>query len=129
MKTIEVPELGIEVEIKVHDKGKSFNRVKKLIPKRWRLPTAQECIFLANNKKYARVLKMDGSSSEDDFFIQQPFKLNQKNGYAAWFDAASDRAYLDCNRNPVYSDSSLGVRLVRRISARRVGEDIDNRKK
>ena len=37
-----------------------------------------EVVFLANNKKYSEILKMDGSSTHDDFFIEQPFELNKK---------------------------------------------------
>ena len=114
-KTMKVPELGIEVEIEVHDKKKSFNQIKKFIPKGWRLMTVQECIFLANKKEYAKPLKMDGSSLEDDFFIEQPFELNRTYKLVARFGADSGGADLNCNWVLDYSYSSLGVRLVRSI--------------
>lgn len=112
---LKVPELGIEVEIEVHDKNKSWNELN-LSSKENQLLTAEQCIFLANNEKYAKILKMDGSSSDDDFYIQQPFNYNKKKGYVADFDVNSNRANLNCNRNADYSDSDRGVRFVRKIS-------------
>ena len=67
---LDVPELKISVEIEVHDKNKSFDSLG-LKDREKELLTAEQCIWLANSK-YAKKLKMDGSSSEDDFFIQQP---------------------------------------------------------
>src|SRR3990167_7121720 len=64
---LDIPELGISVEIEVHDKEKSWNDLK-LDKREDELLTAEECIFLANSK-YAKTLKMDGSSSKDDFYI------------------------------------------------------------
>lgn len=111
---LDIPELGISVEVEVHDKEKSWDelglkdRVKELL-------TAEQCIRLANSK-YAKQLKMDGSSSKDDFFIQQPFDLNRKNGYVAGFYAGSDCADLVCGYDSGYSYSTLGVRFARKIS-------------
>jgi len=111
-KWLDIPELKISVEIEVHDKNKSFddldlkNREKELL-------TVEQCIWLANSK-YAKELKMDGSSSEDDFFIQQPFNLNRKNNYVARFFADSDYAGLYCDIDSDYSVSDLGVRFVRK---------------
>ena len=110
---LDIPELGISVEVEVHDKEKSWdelglkNREKELL-------TAEQCIWLANSK-YAKQLKMDGSSSKDDFFIQQPFDLNRKNGYVARFYADSGCADLDCCYGSGGSGSSLGVRFAREI--------------
>lgn len=111
---LDIPELKISVEIEVHDKNKSWDKLK-LSDREKELLTAEQCIWLANSK-YAKTLKMDGSSSEDDFFIQQPFNLNRKNGYVARFYAYSDYAVLYCDRYSSYSDSNLGVRFVRKIS-------------
>ncbi len=109
---LDIPELKISVEIEVHDKDKSWNELK-LSSREKELLTAEQCIWLANSK-YATTLKMDGSSSEDDFFIQQPFNLNRKNGYVARFGANSDFAYLDCYGYSSNSGSDLGVRFVRK---------------
>ena len=109
---IDIPELNISVEREVHDKNKNWEELK-LSNREDELLTAEECIWLANSK-YSKELKMDGLSSEDDFFIKQPFDLNRKNDYITRFDADSGRSYLYCCRDPQYSYSSAGVRFVRR---------------
>ena len=111
-KWLNVPELKISVEIEVHDKDKSWDELN-LSKREKELLTAEQCIWLANSK-YAKKLKMDGSSSEDDFFIQQPFNLSRKNNYVARFYADSGYADLDCYWGSGYSDSTLGVRFVRK---------------
>ena len=113
-KWLDIPELKISVEIEVHDKNKSWDKLN-LSDREKELLTAEQCIWLANSK-YAKQLKMDGSSSEDDFFIQQPFNLSRKNGYVAGFYADSDCANLNCFGDSSDSDSYLGVRFVRKIS-------------
>ncbi len=110
---LDIPELKISVEIEVHDKNKSFDNLD-LKDKEKELLTAEQCIWLANSK-YVKQLKMDGSSSDDDFFIYQPFDLNRKNGRVAGFYANSNCAYLICVEDSDNSDSSLGVRFVRKI--------------
>ncbi len=110
---LDIPELKISVEIEVHDKNKSYEDLK-LSKRKKELLTTEQCIWLANSK-YAKQLKMDGSSSDDDFFIQQPFDLSRKNGYVARFGVGSDYAYLDCDWDSGDSDSTLGVRFARKI--------------
>lgn len=112
---LDVPELGISVEIEVHDKNKSWNKLK-LSEREKELLTYDQCVFLANTPKYAKVLKMDGSSEHDDFFIQQPLNLNRENGRVARFYVGSVVANLGCWGNPDYSVSALGVRFARKIS-------------
>ncbi len=111
---LDIPELKISVEIEVHDKNKSWDNLG-LFEKEDQLLTSEQCIWLANSK-YAKELKMDGSSTKDDFFIKQPFDLNRKNGYVARFFAYSDYCYLDCDGYSVYSVSYLGVRFAKKIS-------------
>ena len=111
---LDIPELKISVEIEVHDKNKSWDDLK-LGERESELLTAEQCIWLANSK-YAKQLKMDGSSTKDDFFIQQPFELNRKNGYVARFGMYSGGADLGCWVDSGGSDSALGVRFVRKIS-------------
>ncbi len=111
---LDIPELGISVEIEVHDKNKSFDDLD-LKDREKELLTSEQCIFLANTPKYAKQLKMDGSSSKDDFFIQQPFDLSRKNGYVAGFYADSGFADLGCGDYSGCSYSALGVRFVRKI--------------
>jgi hypothetical protein len=112
---LDIPELGISVEIEVHDKNKSWDKLG-LKDREDELLTYDQCVFLANTPKYAKVLKMDGSSSDDDFFIKQPFDLSRKNGYVAWFYADSGNCGLDCGRVSDDTSSTLGVRFVRKIS-------------
>ena len=114
---LNIPELKISVEIEVHDKDKSWDELR-LKDREEELLTSEQCIWLANSK-YAKQLKMDGSSSKDDFFIKQPFDLSRKNGYIAWFYANSDYADLGCYVDSSDSDSNLGVRFVRKLKVKK----------
>ena len=116
-KWLDIPELNISVEIEVHDKNKSWDELK-LSEKEKELLTVEQCIWLANSK-YAKNLKMDGSSSSDDFFIQQPFKLNRNNNYVARFYAGSGCADLYCDWVSDGSGSALGVRFIRKKISKR----------
>ena len=58
---LDVPELGRSFEIEVHDKNKSWDDLG-LKDREAELPTMEECKFLANTPKYAKILEMDGSS-------------------------------------------------------------------
>ena len=111
---LDIPELEISVETNVHDKDKSWDNLK-LSKREKELLTVEQCIWLANSK-YAKDLKMDGSSSKDDFFIQQPFDMNRKDGYVAGFGADSDGCDLYCGRVSDGSCSVLGVRFCKKIS-------------
>ncbi len=84
---LDITELKISVEIEVHDKDKSWDDLG-LSEREDDLLTSEEVIWLANSK-YAKQLKMDGSSSKDDFFFKQPFDLSRKNGYVARFFVGS----------------------------------------
>ncbi len=112
---LDIQELGISVEIEIHDKNKSWDELN-LSEREDELLTYDQCVKIANIPKYAKILKMDGSSSNDDFFIKQPFDLNRKNGRVARFFAGSDCCDLDCFRNSGGSDSYLGVRFCKKIS-------------
>ena len=114
---LDIPELNISVEIEIHDKDKSWDDLD-LSKKEDQLLTVEQCIWLANSK-YAKELKMDGSSSKDDFFIQQPFNLNKKNGRVAGFFADSGDADLNCDVDSSYSLSYLGVRFLRKKISKR----------
>ncbi len=111
---LDIPELKISIEIEVHDKNKSWDDLK-LSKREDELLTIEQCIWLANSK-YAKELKMDCSSSKDDFFIKQPFEFNKKKGLVAWFVAYSDCLDLVTDRDSDYSGSDLGVRFVRKVS-------------
>ena len=109
---LDIPELNISVEIEVHDRDKSWDELK-LSEREKDLLNYEQCIWLANSK-YAKTLKMDGSSDKDDFFIQQPFNLSRKNGYVACFYAGSGCADLDCGWYSSDTSSNLGVRFLRK---------------
>lgn len=105
--TLIIKELKIEVEKNIHDKDKCLKDI--IIPKGWRLLTTSEIIFLFNN--YKEELNLADAWE----FIKQPFKLNNQNGYVAWFNAYSGRASLNCDWDPAVTDPGLGVRFVRDI--------------
>ncbi len=117
---LDIPELKISVEVEVHDKDKSWDDLN-LSEREDELLTSEEVIWLANSK-YAKQLKMDGTSSKDDFFFKQPFDLSRKNGYVAGFCADSGCAGLDCGGGSSGSGSGLGVRFVRRTKGKRVSK-------
>lgn len=112
-KWLDIPELNISVEIEVHDKNKSFRELN-LFEREEELMTYEECRFIMNTPKYAKALKMEASSTSDDFFIKQPYDLNRKNGYVARFYVDSDRVDLRTGCGSDYGGSDLGVRFVRR---------------
>lgn len=113
---LKIPELGIEVEIKVHDKGKSYNELN-LKDKEDMLLDINEVIFLANNPEYSKILKMDGSSSFDDFIFKQPLDKNRKLGYIAlWFYYPRGRSDLCCwGRGLDDFSNAFGVRFKRKL--------------
>jgi len=126
-KLLDVPELGLEIEIEVTHKGKSYDKimaipeVQEKMKNGWRLLYAirpedyvNEVGFLENNPTYSKVLKMDGSSTKDDFFISQMFKRNKANGYVAGFFANSDFSVLNSDGDSDDSNSYLGVRFARK---------------
>lgn len=116
-KWLKIPELKIEIEIEVHDKGKSWDDLE-LSKKEDDLPTAEMCLFLMSKEgeKYAKILKMDGSSDEDDFFIKQYSEVSKKSGYVAFFYAGSCGSGLYSNVDSDDGISNRGVRFVRKIS-------------
>ena len=82
-KWLDIPELRISVEVKVHSLGKSFQTLN-LDNLKADLLNVEQCIWLANSK-YAKKLGMNGRMNKDSFFIQQPFNLNKRNDYVALF--------------------------------------------
>ncbi len=115
---LNIPELKISVEVEVHDKDKSWDKLG-LSKREDELLTDEQCKFIMNTPKYAKILKMDGSSTKDDFFIKQPYDLNRNNGYVARFYADSDYADLDCYMYSSDSYSYLGVRFVRVLKVKK----------
>jgi len=112
-KLLDIPELNISVEIEVHDKGKSWDELN-LSAREDDLLTAEQVLFLMNSK-YAKQLKMDGSSSNDDFFIKQYSELSRKNGYVAGFYADSGFSRLGSVGVSDCACSGRGVRFARKL--------------
>ncbi len=102
-KTMKIKELGIEVEVRIHDKNKTLSDIN--IPKGWRLLTISEICFLHN--KYKK--KLDLADTWE--FVKQPLEINKNK--VARFYADSGYADLDCDRYSSVSYSVLGVRFCR----------------
>lgn len=103
---IKIPEKGIEITSKQHFNGKTYAEILEEVEEE-QIAT-YELLQELRNKGY-EFLK--------DFwvFVPNPDKISKENNYVAWFVAVSDRAGLDCDRDPSYSSSSLGVFLIRKI--------------
>ena len=124
---LDVPELELEIEIGVTNIGNSYDKimalpeVKEKIKNGWRLISlcregdyVNEFAFLENNETYSKILKMNGSSTKDDFYVSQMFKRNAEEGYVAFFYA--DRGYSDLGSigDPGNARSYRGVRFCRK---------------
>jgi hypothetical protein len=115
---IQVPGTDYEVTKEVLHKGKSYDKLKAEFGEDYlneNLLTLKQIGEICEHPKLLKELKMDSSSTKDDFFFKQPFPQNLERGYVARFYADSDGAYLYCWASSDYSDSSLGVRFARKI--------------
>ena len=129
---LEIPELSTEeytfkLEINVHDKNKSWDELG-LSEREDELLTAEQVLFLMNSK-YAKELKMDGSSSNDDFFIKQYSDLSKANGYVAYFFADSWCSYLGSYEYSGVAYSDRGVRFVKKVPKNRIKGKVVNKLK
>lgn len=111
---IYIPELKIEVQTKIHHKGKSYDQLVEEFGEEFlekNLPTHKQLQDLRNleNKGKYKLGLIDTWE-----FVKQEDDISKKNGYVARFDADSDGADLGCGRNSSYSGSYLGVRFVRK---------------
>lgn len=115
-KYIYISQIDKEVEIEVHDKGKSWNELKQIYGEEFEslLLTKEECEKILKNKEVSQILKMDGSSSKDDFFIQQFNEENKKKGYVADFYSDGVGSYFYSGRGSGVADSCRGVRFCRK---------------
>ena len=111
---VKIPELGIEVQSKIHHKNKSYDDLVEEFGKEFleeNLPTYKQLQDLRNlehNGKYKLGL------IDTWEFVKQEDEISKKNGYVAWFYAGSDYCYLDCGRGSGDSVSDLGVRFVKK---------------
>lgn len=112
---IKIPELKIEVQTKIHHKGKSYNELKEEFGEDYlkeHLPTyaqVQKLRNLEHKGKYELGLKKTWE------FVKQEDLISEGNGYVARFCAGSGYAYLNCDGSSSVSNSYLGVRFVRKL--------------
>ena len=113
-KWVYIKELKIEVQTKIHHKGKSYDDLVEEFGEEYlekNLPTysqLQELRNLEHKGKY----KLGLIDSWE--FVKQEDLISKKNGYVARFYAYSDYAVLYCNWVSSNSYSYLGVRFVRK---------------
>lgn len=119
---VKIPTTDYEVTINVLHKGKSYNEIMKLKKSNEELLTLKLIGIIVEHPALIKMLKMDSSSTNDDFFFKQPFPQNEKRDRVARFYAGSDCAYLFCVGGSSYSGSGLGVRFVRKISKSKKGK-------
>jgi len=115
-KWIPIPETDYEVTKDVLHKGKSYDEIIKLKKQEEELLTLKMIGIICEHPDLLKELKMDSSSTKDDFFFKQPFPNNEEIGRAARFVANSNFAFLYCGGYSDYSYSGLGVRFVRKLS-------------
>ena len=111
---IGIPGTDYEVTKNVLHKGKSYDEIMQLKKPEEELLTLKMIGIICENPNLLKELKMDSSSTNDDFFFKQPFPQNKEKSYVAWFYAGSVYAYLVCCRYSDYSYSDLGVRFARK---------------
>ena len=118
-KWIKIPGLNYEITKDVIYKNKSYDEIMELKKPGEELATLKIIATILENPNLVKTLKMDSSSTDDDFFFKQPFSQNKKIGRVARFFAYSGFANLGCGTVSSVSDSDLGVRFVRRISKKK----------
>jgi len=111
---IGIPGTDYEVTKNVLHKGKSYDKIMQLKKPEEELLTLKMIGIICENPDLLKELKMDSSSTNDDFFFKQPFPQNKERDYVARFYADSDCAYLYCDRDSSVAYSVLGVRFVRK---------------
>ena len=110
---VKIPELGIEIQNKIHHKNKSYDDLVEEFGKEFleeNLPTYGQLQFLRNSKKYCKKLNLLDTWE----FVKQEDEISKKNGYVARFVADSGYCGLYCDGGSDYSYSNLGVRFVRK---------------
>ena len=110
---IHIKELNIEIQTKIHHKGKSYDDLVEEFGEEYlekHLPTysqLKDCRNLEHQGKY-------NSNLIDSWeFVKQEDLISKENGYVARFYADSDFVYLGTDGYSSVSDSDLGVRFVR----------------
>jgi len=111
---IAIPETDLEVTKEVLYKGKSFNEIMQLKKPDEELLTLRHIGIICEYPELLKTLKMDASSTSDDFFFKQPFPKNKANNYVARFYSYSGGSNLGFWNDAVYWSRILGVRFVRK---------------
>lgn len=111
-----IPEINKDVEVEVHDKGKSFDELKQIYGEdvENKLLSKEEVLTIQKLKEVSKILKMDGSSSNDDFYIKQYNGECRKKGLVADFCADYEGYCLECSGGSDCSFFFCGVRFVRK---------------
>ena len=118
-KWIPIPETDYELTKDVLYKGKSYDEIMELKKPEEELLTLKLMGIICEHPDLIKELKMDSSSTEDDFLFKQPFPQNEKDGRVAWFYAGSDYADLDCYGDSDDSNSALGVRFKWKVKTKK----------
>ncbi len=113
-----IPGTNYEVTKDVLYKGKSYDEIMELKKPDEELLTLKIIGIICEHPDLIKELKMDSSSTKDDFFFKQPFPQNEKKGRVAGFYAGSSYASLYCAWDSDYSGSDRGVRFVRKKISR-----------
>ncbi len=116
---VKIPGTNLEVTKDVLHKGKSYNEIIKLKKQEEELLSLKMIGIICEHQELLKQLKMDSSSTNDDFFFKQPFPQNKENDRVAGFYADSDGAGLDCGYGSSSSGSILGVRFVRKTKGKK----------
>ncbi len=116
---IKIPELKIEIQSKIHHKGKSYDDLKEEFGEEY----LEEHLLTYNQLKELKNLEHDekydlGLKKTYEFVKQEDLFMKDK-GYVARFYANSDYAYLYCDGGSSYSYSYLGVRFVRKLKVKK----------
>ena len=111
---IYIKELKIEVQTKIHHKGKSYDELKEEFGEAYlekHLPTYSQLQKLRNLEHGG---KYNLGLIDSWEFVKQEDLISKKNGYVARFFAYSGYMDLGTGWDSDISDSDLGVRFVRR---------------
>lgn len=106
MKTIIIN--NVEYELKQHDNDKKLSDIK--IPKGWRLLLPSEAMMLSERGLIDNTFW---------FYVKQTNKAKAEQGNVAGFYADLAGAFLNCVRNPSYTNAALGVIFCRDLGGKK----------